>query len=169
MVFVPQPSSGPLKYFQLAQLEDGHICLSLYTKGISLLEASLSDLLSAPPKQSKKSKKTKKRGALEGGSREDTSEAPEVVETKSRLVAAYCAVAELYFTDLCDQADAETNAESAIKRALELQPESAEALLCDAQLKKVRGVPFFPWCCCCYCGPRCCSCCCCVSRQCKRR
>lgn len=141
---LPQPSSGPFKFLQLAQLEDGAACLPLYKTGISLLESHLSHLISSASKgRGKKKKKSKAQNGIEG----ELVDTPGIKETRSRLASAYCAVAELYMTDLCDEEDAETNLEKAIERALELQPDSTEALLCDSQLKKIRGSSS---CCCCY-------------------
>ncbi|KAL8441826.1 hypothetical protein Emag_006871 [Eimeria magna] len=123
-----EPSSGATKYCQLAQLEEGLACLPLYAKGIALLEASLS--ASVAPRG--KSVKAPQKNAC-------SSLSPEALETRAQLVAAYCAVAELYLTDLCEEEDAETRAEEAIEKASKLQPESAQAILCRAQLCKVRA------------------------------
>ncbi|OEH77132.1 hypothetical protein cyc_05760 [Cyclospora cayetanensis] len=133
-----EPSSGPLKFLQLAQLEDGVSCLSLYRKAIEMLEAVLSQLLAAPPPNKRKMcKSSKATVASKRGDPTGSLKHREAQETKTRLVGAYCAVAELYFTDLCDEEEAEREAEKAIQRALELDPKNPEALLCDAQYKKV--------------------------------
>lgn len=48
-----------------------------------------------------------------------------LVETKRQLCAAYCSIAELYLTDLCEEPDAEKSCEAALKAAVEID-ESAE-------------------------------------------
>ncbi|KAL8453620.1 hypothetical protein Emed_000755 [Eimeria media] len=124
-----EPSSGAAKFCQLAQLEEGLACLPLYAKGISLLESSLAASVACRGKSGKAPNKN-------ACSSSSSSLSPEALETRAQLVAAYCAVAELYLTDLCDEEDAETRAEEAIKKALDLQPDSTQALLCHAQLCK---------------------------------
>eukprot|EP00571_Detonula_confervacea_P016773 CAMPEP_0172298132 /NCGR_PEP_ID=MMETSP1058-20130122/913_1 /TAXON_ID=83371 /ORGANISM="Detonula confervacea, Strain CCMP 353" /LENGTH=499 /DNA_ID=CAMNT_0013007373 /DNA_START=115 /DNA_END=1614 /DNA_ORIENTATION=- len=41
-----------------------------------------------------------------------------LVETRRQLCAAHCSIAELYLTDLCEEPDAETSCEEALKSAL---------------------------------------------------
>ncbi|KAL8271108.1 hypothetical protein Esti_004962 [Eimeria stiedai] len=123
-----EPSSGATKYCQLAQLEEGFACLPLYSKGIALLEASLA-ACGAPRG---KAKQAPNKNAC------SSSLSPEALELRSQLVAAYCSVAELYLTDLCEEENAETRAEEAIDKALKMQPDSTQAILCHAQLCKVR-------------------------------
>ncbi|CDJ60005.1 hypothetical protein, conserved [Eimeria maxima] len=126
-----QLEASPLKFLQMAQLEEGAACLSLYRTAISLLESSLasaqSSYVAAASKHGKKSKGPAAAAA-----------AAEAQEIKGTLVRAYCSVAELYLTDLCEEEEAEASATSAVQKALELDPESPDALLCDAQLKKVQ-------------------------------
>ncbi len=47
------------------------------------------------------------------------------VETKRQLCSAYCSISELYLTDLCEEPDAETSCEAALKAAVEID-ESAQ-------------------------------------------
>lgn len=56
-----------------------------------------------------------------------------------------CAIAELYMTDLCDDADAEIHCEDKIKEATEIQPNNlnvlkvqADFLLCQEQIEKAK-------------------------------
>lgn len=54
---------------------------------------------------------------------------------KRNKIAAHCAVAELYLTDLCEEADAEAECERAVRAALSLDDANVEALQCFASLK----------------------------------
>jgi len=56
-------------------------------------------------------------------------------ETKNRLCAAYCSIAELYLTDLCFEPDAEQNCEAAVELALQLDNSSPEPLQIKANLR----------------------------------
>ena len=47
------------------------------------------------------------------------------IETKRQLCSAYCSIGELYLTDLCEEPDAETSCEAALKAAVEID-ESAQ-------------------------------------------
>jgi len=47
-----------------------------------------------------------------------------LIETKRQLCAAYCSIAELYLTDLCEDPDAETSCENALKAAIEIDESS---------------------------------------------
>lgn len=47
-----------------------------------------------------------------------------LVETRRQLCAAYCSIAELYLTDLCDEPDAETSCEAVLTLALALEDAS---------------------------------------------
>ena len=130
-----QPSSGPVKYLQMAQLEDGSACLPLYRTAISMLESSLASVQSSSAAfylSSKKAAASARRAAA-------AAKAAEEQQLKVDLTRAYCSVAELYLTDLCDAAEAEQEATAAIQKALQLIPDSPDALLCDAQIKKVKG------------------------------
>lgn len=47
-----------------------------------------------------------------------------LIETKRQLCAAFCSIAELYLTDLCEDPDAETSCENALKAAVEIDESS---------------------------------------------
>ena len=49
-----------------------------------------------------------------------------LLHQRRQLCAAYCSIAELYLTDLCDEPDAETSCEDALKSALVLDEISSD-------------------------------------------
>ena len=67
-------------------------------------------------------------------------------DTKRQLATAYCAVAELYLTDLCYEENAESACESFLKLALELDDKCPDTLqaLCSLRLSQSRGVEAAP-------------------------
>ena len=62
-------------------------------------------------------------------------------ETKRQLAVAYCAVAELYLTDLCFEENAESACESFLNQALALDDKCPDTLqaLCSLRLSQSRG------------------------------
>lgn len=62
-------------------------------------------------------------------------------ETKRQLAIAYCAVAELYLTDLCFEENAESACESVLNQALGLDDKCPDTLqaLCSLRLSQRRG------------------------------
>mmetsp|Transcript_6911 Transcript_6911/g.22193 ORF Transcript_6911/g.22193 Transcript_6911/m.22193 type:complete len:200 (-) Transcript_6911:532-1131(-) len=71
---------------------------------------------------------------------ENDDESPAVAATR-RLCEAYCALAELYMTDLCYEADAEARCEAAVTSALSIAPDSAEVLSTLASLRISQSRP----------------------------
>ncbi|CDJ30355.1 uncharacterized protein EMH_0027910 [Eimeria mitis] len=87
-------------------------------------------------KQNKKNKAASRGPSAAAAAAE--AAAAETQRIQIDLMRTYCSIAELYLTDLCDEPEAEAEATAAVQKALQLGPESPEALLCDAQLKKVK-------------------------------
>ena len=56
----------------------------------------------------------------------------------SRLIAVYCAIGELFMTDLCDEDEAETSCKAAFEEALKVDSESVEALTGMATFHRVK-------------------------------
>jgi len=50
-----------------------------------------------------------------------------LIETRKQLCSAYCSIAELYLTDLCDEPDAESCCEKALQSALKLDEIATES------------------------------------------
>ena len=106
------PDRGHSKYLSMAQLFLGREALNLYTKGIQVLL-----VVEAPSEEASSSSRSSR--CLE-------------------LSTAYCAVAELYMTDLCDEAEAETECEKAIQLGVEADPNNPEALQTKARFLVVK-------------------------------
>ncbi|CAH1790220.1 unnamed protein product [Owenia fusiformis] len=112
------PDNGHSKYMYLGQLCEGVDAVTFFQKGIALMEESLLE---------QQNKEVNAACALpsDGVSVKDIS-------------SAYCSVAELYMTDLCDEADAEVQCRTALERAIERDATYAEAfhLMASFQLIK---------------------------------
>lgn len=54
-------------------------------------------------------------------------------------ISAFCSIAELFMTDLCDEEDAQQNVEKALTEALQLDADSVEANTSAAMYRKVIG------------------------------
>ena len=105
-----QPNQGHTKYFSLAQLFNGDESLQIYRQGIRLVEEILGQL-----------------------------EASEAIEARKECASAYCAVAELYMTDLCDDPEAETECTNCVSKAVEVDPENPEAWQTKARLHLIKS------------------------------
>lgn len=63
----------------------------------------------------------------------------ETKESRKELSSAYCAVAELYMTDLCDNPEAETECLKSVQKAVEVDPQNAEAWQTKARLHLIKS------------------------------
>jgi tetratricopeptide (TPR) repeat protein len=93
----------------LAQLFSDQDSLEIYRQGIKVLQATTFE--------SEESKK----------------------ESKKELSSAYCAIAELYMTDLCDESEAENECTNCIKSALEADASNPEAWQTKARLHLIKS------------------------------
>eukprot|EP00756_Hemistasia_phaeocysticola_P016115 Hpha_TRINITY_DN15458_c0_g1::TRINITY_DN15458_c0_g1_i1::g.173414::m.173414 len=107
------PDQGHMKYFSLGQMLGGREGLELYQRGLGNVERSLS----VHPQGSE-----------------------EWEDARLSGVQAFCAVAELWQTDLCMEQGAENMCEEAVHAALRLAPEDVEAhyILAQLRLRQVR-------------------------------
>lgn len=105
------PEQGHSKYMSLAQLQQGHEALRLLHKGVALLTVSLNQ--------------------HQGGG----AEAEERASIVRQLSSAYCAMIELYLTDLCFDEDAEARAEEYATLAQQWDPTNPEPYQCLASVR----------------------------------
>ncbi len=68
-----------------------------------------------------------------------TKKVSDNVELKHDLSTAYCAVADLYMTDLCDEAEAEVEVTKAIESAIQAEETNPEALQTKARLELIKN------------------------------
>ncbi|KEG11941.1 TPR domain protein [Trypanosoma grayi] len=101
------PQRGYVKYLNLAQLCDADESLDCYQRAIQIVHVELQSC-----------RKKRKREGL-----------------KETLSTVYCAIAELYLTDLCYNPDAEQRCEEAVTHALKFNAESVEAHQLQASLR----------------------------------
>lgn len=102
------PSSGYSKWMYLGQLYEGAEAVVAYQKGVQLLQATID---AAPV------------------------DAPEKARYRRELSDAFCAVSEIYMTDLCDEDDAEATALACAQKAVEADGENPEAHRVFANVK----------------------------------
>lgn len=100
------PEESGTAWMYLGQLQDAHEAVHSFTKGLELLR-----------RDQKRAKE------VEDGSSDGNSEL-----LRDQLCAGYCAVAELYMTDLCLEADAEQKCEEMLEQARALRPENVQVL-----------------------------------------
>ena len=60
-------------------------------------------------------------------------------ETRKELSSAFCAVAELYMTDLCDNSEAEHECTESVRKAIEADAKSPEAWQTKARLNLIKS------------------------------
>jgi hypothetical protein len=68
-----------------------------------------------------------------------TKKVSDNVELKHDLSTAYCAVADLYMTDLCDEAEAEVEVTKAIESAIQAEETNPEAWQTKARLELIKN------------------------------
>lgn len=115
------PESGHGKYLSLAQLLEGREALGLYEKGMQLIRTRLQD------------------GGLEEP--DPAAVGPERLKLQGlrrELSNCHCAVAELYMTDLCDEAEAEAECGANVDAAVAVDPDNPEAWQTKARLHMVK-------------------------------
>lgn len=100
-----QPESGASKFMYLGQLAAGAEAVDFLRKGAALMEASLAEMRADP-----------------------TCPPEEAAMCAADAAAAYCAVAEVYLTELCEEADAQEQCEASVQAALRCDANSAQAM-----------------------------------------
>lgn len=114
------PESSPYKYLNMAQLEQGQEALSSYQTAIRVFaKINAHDGSSLVKNPSTVFSMEVADGIEDEGSKER--------KTNKEVAKAYCGIAELYLTDLCDEEDAEHQCESALKSALEFDEHNLDA------------------------------------------
>jgi len=102
-------------YLYLGQLSTGTEALTALRVGVSELQKTVSIL-----DQLIASKDDEENGMDVDGELNSLNLKRFRVETKRQLCSAYCSISELYLTDLCEEPDAETSCEAALKAAVEI-------------------------------------------------
>jgi tetratricopeptide (TPR) repeat protein len=126
------PDSNASKWLYMAQLHEGKEALKLYTKALELL---LRDISAAQELDAERL-------------HDETLHAEQLQWLRGQYCTGCCAVAELYMTDLCFAADAETQAQSALANALQHadqsvpEPHQAMANLRLSQDRPAEAVPY---------------------------
>lgn len=115
-----EPDHGFRKYLSLGQLTGGRESLAHYAKGVQLL-CSLLQAQQTPT------------AALAASAEEcrDT-------DLKRALSSAYCAMAEIYMTDCCDEEEAEAQCADLVQKSVEADPTNPEAYQVQASYLLVK-------------------------------
>eukprot|EP00035_Acanthoeca_spectabilis_P014685 m.284531 g.284531 ORF g.284531 m.284531 type:complete len:382 (+) comp16198_c0_seq17:895-2040(+) len=107
-----EPDTGPTKFMYLGQLTGGEDAVAAFTEAIRIMVGHLETLSS-------------------DGAAAAVEEAPDVDE-RAALVrdisSAFCSVAEIYLTDLCDDEGAEQACLDCLERALQYNPQCPQAM-----------------------------------------
>lgn len=110
------PEGAPYKYLNMAQLEEGPEALACYQAAIRIFERMRENREKVQPSTIFASKEIITEGSMDV---DDSGEKAKSADTAgAELAKAYCGIAELYLTDLCDEEGAEENCEAALKSAL---------------------------------------------------
>lgn len=122
--------AGLYMYLGQSTTTDGKEALQYYHRGVEELNHSLDILTKRQPQEA----------IMTDDDVSSSSPNEEMIqETKNRLCGAYCAIAELYLTDLCFEPDAEAQCEEALQHALQLDQSSPEPFQLIANLRLVQS------------------------------
>jgi len=124
------PESSPYKYLCMAQLQDGRESLNSVEKAISLLTRDYAAAQAEEQKNLLSAMDTQADGASE-----DSSDIISAATLQQQLAKAYCTIAELFLTDLCDEDGAEQACEQALALAAEVDKESLDVQQTLASLR----------------------------------
>lgn len=100
------PDNGHTKYMSLAQMCEGQDAVNYYRKGIDILTKEIETV--------------------------SVNSVEKSAVLNRELSDAYCALSEIFTTDLCDEADAEEQCVSNIDKAISIDPKNPEGYLCKA-------------------------------------
>lgn len=111
------------KWLYLGQLSEGNEAVQNYQKGIDLMLVLLQQ----------------RSAASEGRDMTEAPEEEEEEELAAQVSNAYCSLAEIYMTDLCDEPVAERECERLMQLAVTSCPNNPEAHAAQANLLLVQG------------------------------
>ncbi|KAB7494306.1 putative assembly chaperone of rpl4 [Armadillidium nasatum] len=129
------PETGFTKYLSMGQLFEGKESLQCYLKGIELIQKAIKE-----EKESKASeiKSPQQNGVLnsikddsDDDDEENSDKCSKIIDPSNslerKLSNSYCAVAELFMSDLCDEDEAEAESLSNVQKAIEIDNTNPEA------------------------------------------
>ena len=126
------PGGGHGKWLQLGALSEGAEAVQHFRRGIALLAARLAPESSFPSSSSSSSSSS-------------SAASPEAL-LRLELSNAHCSVAEIYMTDLCDEEEAEREADASAAQALaaDLGNPEAHSLTASVRLSQQRPAEAIP-------------------------
>ncbi|BHF84577.1 hypothetical protein SprV_0902772800 [Sparganum proliferum] len=127
------PDEGYEKYMYLAQLSEKKDAVDLYLRGISVVNAAIENTPDVAPQVATATEKGDEEVV------ETPPPPPTKTELKRALSNAYCAIAEIYMTDLCDEPDAETECLAAVESATKADEKNPQAWLVTANFRLVKA------------------------------
>eukprot|EP00055_Hartaetosiga_balthica_P009246 m.36426 g.36426 ORF g.36426 m.36426 type:complete len:384 (+) comp6668_c0_seq4:106-1257(+) len=98
------PDSGASKYMYLGQMSFGEDAAQYLGKGIELLASELEEFA------------------------QHETEEENIIEAQESIASAFCSLAEVYLTDLCEVEDAQETCLVLMQKALEYDPNNVQAL-----------------------------------------
>ncbi|KAH9284180.1 putative assembly chaperone of rpl4 [Echinococcus granulosus] len=118
------PDEGYEKYMYLAQISGGSEAVDLYRRGIEIIKRSLDASMNH---QCHCEKMT------------DDVDSSTKNKLKRALSNAYCAISELYTTDLCDEPEAESSCREAVQKATEADESNPQAWFSAANMLTIKA------------------------------
>jgi len=119
-----RPDAGAEKFLCLAQLSTGAEALEHFGRGAAVLQSEL--------------EKTEASASSSSSSSSSPSK-PAFSPLRAQLAGVHASMAELYMTDLCDEAQAEEACEAALIKGFAVDSKCFELLSTKATLRKVQG------------------------------
>lgn len=120
------PDSGFTKYLSMGELLGGEDGLQCYKKGIELIQQSIQETQKENIDDSNGEKKSSEASSSSKAPICDNSFSKDLIR---KLSNAYCSIADLYTSDLCDADGAEQEAETYCKKATECDSTNPEAYI----------------------------------------
>jgi len=128
------PDSSPYKYLYLAQLQDGRDSLNSVEKAILLLARDYA-AAQAEEQEAAKPSATAMDTEADGGTAGSDGDIISAATLQKQLAKAYCTIAELFLTDLCEEDGAEQSCEQALTLAAAVDKDSLDVQQTFASLR----------------------------------
>jgi tetratricopeptide (TPR) repeat protein len=121
-----EPEGSPYKYLYLGQMQTDREALDSYQKAITLLTRDYALSMEENQKIAATAAQTKKDANDMDTDTDNEILKYDLIMIKKQLGKAYCSIADLFLTDLCEEDGAENNCEQALTKAIEIDATSLD-------------------------------------------
>ncbi|RXG56084.1 putative assembly chaperone of rpl4 [Armadillidium vulgare] len=145
------PETGFTKYLSMGQLFEGKESLQCYLKGIELIQKAIKEEKESKASEIKPPQQNGVLNSIKDDSDDDdenSDKCSKIIDPSSslerKLSNSYCAVAELFMSDLCDEDEAEAESLSNVQKAIEIDntnPEAYHYYACEGSFDPVEVCP----------------------------